>query len=55
MPLLLHNTYVGISEEIYLTSCDLILLAYIKVFRVTEFKSGVGFSKFKMVDPIWWT
>ena len=52
---MLHDTYVDISKENYLTWSNLIVLEYITVSGVAESKSKVGFSKFKMMDPKWRT
>ena len=28
---------------------------YSKVFEVDDYEFDIGFSEFKMADPIWWT
>ena len=29
--------------------------SYSKVFEVADYEFDIGFSEFKMADPIWWT
>ena len=40
----------------FLTSKNhLISTLYSKVFVVADYEFDIGFSEFRMADPIWWT
>ena len=43
------------ADIIFWTANDFRGTLYSKVFEVASYEFDIGFSEFKMADPIWWT